>query len=100
MSYDGFQEASKMITLLAATRLIPREPALVDIINKRPLEQRKVAGFQYFGKQQLFPCCCVTMELSVHCNNLETSLKYCIKHKTDADFPRTTLLAKHTLLEI
>lgn len=34
-----------MITLLAATRLIPREPALVEIINKRPLEQRKVAIF-------------------------------------------------------
>ena len=33
MSCAGFQLASKMITRLAATRLIPNPPALVDIKN-------------------------------------------------------------------
>lgn len=32
--------------------------------------------------------------------NTKTSLKYCIKHKTDADFIRTPLVAEHTPPEI
>lgn len=41
MSNDGFQEASKMMTLLAATRLMPREPARVEMRNKRPLKEHE-----------------------------------------------------------
>ena len=37
MSWEGFHEASKIITLLADTRLIPREPALVEIKNSLAL---------------------------------------------------------------
>lgn len=34
VSWQGFQEASNTTTLLAPTKLIPREPALVDTRNK------------------------------------------------------------------
>lgn len=40
-----------MMTLLAATRFIPRDPALVEMMNKRPLEHRRAAKLEYFGKE-------------------------------------------------
>lgn len=37
-SLVGFQLASKITTLLAAVKLTPREPALVEIKNNRVLQ--------------------------------------------------------------
>lgn len=40
-SCDGFQDASKIITRFAATKLIPKPPALVEIKNS-------LKNIQYF----------------------------------------------------
>lgn len=37
VSWHGFQDASKTITRLAPTKLIPREPALVETRNRKIL---------------------------------------------------------------
>jgi hypothetical protein len=41
MSCDGFQDTSKITTRLAATRLIPKPPAFVDIKNNLKMKENQ-----------------------------------------------------------
>jgi hypothetical protein len=42
VSYEGFHEASKITTLLPATRLMPNEPAFVEIRNSLALKNKRL----------------------------------------------------------
>ena len=62
MSWEGFQEASKMMTRLAATKLMPSDPAFVEIRKRRTLLRWFVCGCVFcpimvmclFSKQNKF----------------------------------------------